>query len=340
MTPRERVLRTLEFRNPDRVPRELWYLPGVEAQRRPELTRLLQEYPPDIHVPQVKYVVGAREQGTPNTIGTYFDEWGCGWRVAEEGVVGEVKIHPLADWNALRDYLPPDEIIDRVDFTRDLAEANRGERFVRASPRVRLFERMQFLRGSENLYLDLAYQPSELFTLLDMVHEHYLREIEFWAKTDADAVSFIDDWGAQQNMLIDPELWRSMFKPRYAEYCSVLKRAGKKVFFHTDGFVEPILEDLVEIGIDAMNSQLFCMDIEGIGTRFRGRLTFWGEICRQHVLPFGSVDEVRNAVWRLRRALETELGGVIAQCEWGLHDPYENIEAVYSTWAEPLINGT
>lgn len=336
MTSRDRVIRTLEFRTPDRVPRELWYLPGVEQSRRVELERLLDRYPMDFHVPVVAYGIGDRELGVPNTIGTYFDEWGCGWRVAEEGVVGEVKHHPLADWSALAHYRAPWETLATADCSRDMNAAAGRDRFIRASTRVRLFERMQFLRGPENLYLDLAYQPAEFFQLLDLVHDFFRSEIERWSQTEVQGISFIDDWGAQHNMLIDPESWRAIFKPRYAEYCSIIKKTGKFVFFHTDGFVEPILEDLIEIGVDALNAQLFCMDIERIAEQCKGRITFWGEICRQHVLPFGSVDDVRQAVLRVRGALESSDGGVIAQCEWGLHDPYENIETVYKTWEEPL----
>ena len=107
---------------------------------------------------------------------------------------------------------------------------------------------------------------------------------------------------------------------------------------HSDGHISAIYEDLIEIGVDAVNSQLFCMDIEDIGRRFRGRITFWGEIDRQQVLPFGSVDDVTNAVARVRRALDHGNGGVIAQCEWGKNNPAENIRAVFDAWMEPVGN--
>jgi hypothetical protein len=77
------------------------------------------------------------------------------------------------------------------------------------------------------------------------------------------------------------------------------------------------------------------MDIEDIARRCKGKLTFWGEICRQQILPFGTVDEVREAVRRVRRALDDGTGGLIAQCEWGKHNPAENIHAVFEAWEEP-----
>jgi len=336
MTPRERVIRALEFRRPDRAPRDLWWLPGVEQFRKPELNAMLARYPIDFARPAFRYGQSDRARGTPDRVGAYTDEWGCVWSVAEDGVVGEVKVPPLADWNALVSFTPPWEVLNDADSSETNASCAATDRFVRSSTSVRLFERMQFLRGIEDLYLDLAYLPSELYTLRDMVHEYYLREIELWAKTDVDAVFFMDDWGSQSNLLIAPELWRELFKPCYAAYCQRIHEAGKFVFFHSDGFIEPIIGDLIEIGVDALNSQLFCMDIESIARQFKGKITFWGEICRQRILPFGTRDEVRAAVWRVRRALDDGSGGVIAQCEWGNTDPAENIGAVFETWLEPL----
>ena len=88
------------------------------------------------------------------------------------------------------------------------------------------------------------------------------------------------------------------------------------------------------MGVDALNSQLFCMDIEEIGRKYKGQITFWGEIDRQYVLPFGQPAEVRQAVRRVRQALDPGNGGIIAQCEWGKFDPKENIEAVFEAWLE------
>ena len=157
----------------------------------------------------------------------------------------------------------------------------------------------------------------------------------FRSETDVDGVGFMDDWGTQHSLLISPDQWRAIFKPMYADYCDILKAKGKYVFFHTDGHTFSIIPDLIEIGVDALNTQIFCMDIEELGRRFKGKITFWGEICRQHLLPFGTVEEVCDAVRRVRRAFDDGAGGVIAQCEWGVRDPAANIEAVFDTWMEP-----
>ena len=339
MDSRERVLAALEFRRPDRAPRDLWALPWVGQYAQPACDELCRKYPMDI-AGAGSLAVGDRAKGTPCRQGAYTDDWGSIWQCAEDGVVGEVLRPALADWAALDYYRLPWEIVERADFdaVNRAQQANLagGRKFLKVSCSARPFERMQFLRGSENLYLDLGDEPPELFKLRDRLHEFYLKELERWCRTDCDAIQWMDDWGRQSALLISPEQWRRIFKPLYADYCRMIRQAGKKVFFHSDGHIFAIYEDLIEIGVDAVNSQLFCMDIEEIGRRFKGRITFWGEIDRQHVLPFGTPADARAAVARVRRALDDGRGGVIAQCEWGKNNPPANIEAVFEAWEPPL----
>ncbi|MCC6487930.1 MAG: hypothetical protein IT364_10560 [Candidatus Hydrogenedentes bacterium] len=325
MTSRERVYRCLDFDHPDRAPRDLWYLAGVSMLRAPELEQMISRFPMDFEQAVGRYGNATRTRGTVAEVGTYTDAWGCVWSVAEIGVCGEVKHPPLADWTALEDYSAPWEMLEGADFSATNAQCETVDRFVKAGTEVRPFERMQFLRGTENLFMDLTLQPPELFKLRDLLHEFFMAELELWCRTKVDAISFMDDWGAQGNLLISPDLWRSFFKPMYKDYCDLIKGAGKRVFFHSDGHIQAIIPDLIEVGVDALNSQLFCMDIEEIGRSFQGQITFWGEICRQNILPFGTPEEVRAAVRRVRKALDRGNGGVIAQCEWGIRDPLENI---------------
>jgi hypothetical protein len=281
-----------------------------------------------------KYGSSSRAKGTAFVVGTYVDEWGCPWEVGEDGLVGEVKYPPISDWRLLDGYTPPWEVLEGAnwdDVNRVCAET---DKFVLTPWHMDPFERMQFLRGTEALYMDLAYGTAEVFRLRDMVHEFFLKEVELWCSTDIDGIRFADDWGSQQSLLVSPQMWRETFKPLYADYCQMIHAAGKFAFFHCDGYITDIIPDLIEIGVDALNSQLFCMDIEELGRRYKGQITFWGEIDRQWVLPFGGPEDVRQAVRRVRRALDTGHGGVIAQLEWGKDVPRENVEAAFEAWLE------
>jgi len=82
--------------------------------------------------------------------------------------------------------------------------------------------------------------------------------------------------------------------------------------------------------VDAFNSQLFCMDIEKLGEKYAGKITFWGELDRQGILPFGTEDEVRASVRRLGKAFfRPERTGLIAQLSWETATPMSNVVAAY-----------
>ena len=327
-TSRELVKKALSFEKLHRIPREMYF----------DNEYLLKNFPSDVASPPFQYFSDKRS-GVINSKGFWTDEWGCVWEAAEEGVKGEVKHSPLENWENLKSFIPPFEILKTADLSKVNEAWSITDKFMisfwetAASP----FQRMQFLRGTENLFMDLAYGEDELIVLRDMVHDYFMQQVEMWAKTDVDGIHIEDDWGSQNSTLISPELWREFFKPLYLDYCKIAHSYGKHVIMHSDGFIEPIIEDLIEIGVNAINSQIFCMDMKSLADKYAGRICFWGEIDRQNILPFGSPEDVHNAVLRIRKALRDDKGGVIAQCEWGKNNPVENIEKVFQTWEEEIV---
>jgi len=179
--------------------------------------------------------------------------------------------------------------------------------------------------------IDIAMDSPEMKTLIDFIHNHYLREVEAWAKTDIDAIGIMDDWGMQEGMIVDPGYFRKYYKSLYRDYVEIARKYGKYVFMHSDGNISEILADLVDVGIDAINSQLFCMDIEELGRKFKGKITFWGEIDRQQILPHGNREDITAAVNLVYKNLYQN-GGVIAQCEFGPAARPENIFHVFESW--------
>ncbi|MHC4249870.1 MAG: uroporphyrinogen decarboxylase family protein [Planctomycetota bacterium] len=336
MTGRERVKACLAFAGPDRAPRDLWTLPYVDLFQKDDLDAVVRECPPDIGTAWLKPDWLADVSRRLGRAGVYTDDWGSVWHVGEPGILGEVKRPALTDWADLEGYRPPWHLIRERDLSHADAACEASGLFMLSEVTARPFERMQFLRGTEDLFIDIACGTRELRRLLEMVHEFYLEDIRGWCRSNVDGVFFMDDWGSARALLIDPAAWRELFKPLYRDYCDVIHAAGKSAFFHSDGNIQAIYGDLVEMGVDAVNSQLFAMDIEGLAREYKGRIAFWGEIDRQHVLPFGTQEEVRDAVVRVRRALDDGSGGVIAQCEWGKGNPAANVRAVFNAWGEPL----
>ncbi|MFC1735330.1 uroporphyrinogen decarboxylase family protein [Candidatus Hydrogenedentota bacterium] len=334
MTSRELVTKVLNHEPVDRVPRDLWAISGVVQFRKDEYDRLRAEYPMDMTKSPWCYGPGDKVRPMDEKTGEYTDAWGCVWRVGQPGLAGEVKGPAISDWSQLTNYKPPMEVLDNADFSRINPFCAESTLFVRGGTATHPFEQLQFIRGTENALIDLAYGTKELRQLLEMIHEFSCRAMRMTAETDVDAVSFMDDWGSQTALLISPDMWREFFRPMYKDYCDIAHEKGKYVFMHSDGNIEAIYEDLIEVGVNALNSQLFCMNIEGLGEKYGDKITFYGEIDRQKILPFGAAEDVREAVRRVKKALDPSTGGVIAQCEWGLNDPYENIATVYDEWAK------
>ena len=331
-TSRRLVEQTLAFESPSRIPRNPWVLAWAGIHYPEELARINQRFPSDIATAPAFLSRPPRTQGVETELGSYTDEWGCTFINIQRGVIGEVKQPLIRTWDDLPQVRPPAERLS-VDIAQVNAFCRASDQYILAGTCPRPFERMQFLRGSQNLYLDLGEESPELFALIDRVHNFFIREMELWAETEVDALNFMDDWGAQQRLLISPKQWRRIFKPLYKTYVDIAHAHGKKIFMHSDGFIFDIYPDLIEIGVDAINSQLFCMDIEKIGELYAGKITFWGEIDRQHLLPYATPAEIDAAVRRVYRALYRG-GGVIAECEFGSGARPENVWQVYQSWEE------
>jgi len=332
-TSRELVRQTLEFDSPARVPRQLWVLPWATSRYADQVAAIQRRYPDDIVSSPVPLKTPLPVKGDRHARGKYVDEWGCTFENVQDGIIGEVKQPLLTDWSRLELVRLPEErltldIGEVNDFCRDT------DKFVIAGRFPRMFERLQFLRGTAALMIDLMRQPAELALLMRRMHKFYLKELELWAETDVDALMIMDDWGSQRAMLVAPKLWREMFRPLYVEYIDLAHRRGKYAFMHSDGYILDILPDLADLGLDALNAQIACMGVAQVGAACAGKLTFWGEMDRQQLLPYGTRDEVFAAVRDMRCELWRG-GGAIAQCEFGPGARPENIEAVFEAWDGP-----
>lgn len=332
MTSRDLVRRTIEFASPPRIPRQAWVLPWAEDHYPNEVAGLRSEFPDDILASPGLYRVPLPVAGNRYEKGTYIDEWGCRFTNIHGGVIGIVREPLIRDWSDLDHFKTPDAPL-AVDREAVNAFCGSTERFVLAGTLVRPFERLSFIRTMELALTDMLRQPPQLFELLSRIHAHYLKEVEAWAQTDVDAIEIMDDWGMQNRMLVAPDVFRRIFKPFYKEYCDIARHHGKYVFMHSDGCITDIIDDLIEIGVNALNSQIACMGAGELGRRFAGRITFWGEMDRQHLLPFGTTSDVRRAVREAWEHLHRN-GGAIAQCEFGPGANPGNVFEVFRAWNE------
>lgn len=335
MTSRELVRNTLEFRNFNcRAPRDLWTLPWADLHHGEALSEIRKRFPNDYGgVPVIYRETSPVETGDPYAAGEYTDPWGCTFLNIQPGVIGEVK-HPLVtdeDWEEASKVTFPEHQLS-FDIDQVNAACAKSDKWITAGCCPRPFEQLQFIRGTENLYMDLADPAPGFFEFLEKMQDFYCRLLTKWAQTDVDCLTFMDDWGSQRSLLISPAMWRQYFKPLYQQYIDIAHSHGKKISMHSDGYTLDIIPDLIEMGLDALNTQIFCIGVDKLAP-FKGKITFWGEICRQHLLPYGTVEDIRNSV---RQVYDTlwDNGGCVAQCEFGAGAKPENVAAVFETWDE------
>jgi uroporphyrinogen-III decarboxylase len=336
MISRQRVINSLNHQPVDRAPRDLWVHPAVEQLHPDWLTEMNFRFPPDIERPPVNYPRGERAKGKPAEVGQSTDAWGCTWAVSEPAAAPVLQVHPLKEKAEIARYKPPMELLDPAKLQRAEPGRTLSTKFVLAGTETRPFERLQMLRGREAALADLARPTRDVRSLLASLHEFSCKEMELWGAMDVDGVAFRDDWGSLDGLLLSAKTWRELFKPLYRQYCEILHSHDKFAFFRSEGNITEIFGDLVEIGVDAIHAQLGCMDLGPLAERFRGRVTFWGDVDRLKILPQGTSADVRAAVRHVRDALDFGRGGLIAQCEWAPDFPFHNIAAVFDEWLRPL----
>jgi uroporphyrinogen decarboxylase len=331
MTSRERVTRAVEFGCPDRIPIRHALLPGaVDNIGRENLARVFERFPSDFEGQSGWYE--GTESSPEHQKGEWVDEWGCVWVNIHSGVHGQVKGHPLSDWKALKTYRPPDP--GAGDWPELKTRENKEKYLIWPGGGHRLFERMHFLRGYERLLIDIAERRPEVEILRDLVLDHTLKRLERQLEYDFDCISYMDDWGTQAALMIHPKDWRRIFKPAYKKIAGLAHQAGKHLLFHTDGYTMEIIDDFIEVGVDAINPQFSCMNLEELAAKCRGRICVEADIDRQYILPFGTPDEVRENVRKIVELFAAPQGGLIGKGEIGPDVPLANVEAFLETYSE------
>lgn len=337
MDSRERVTRAVEFGGPDRPPVMHWTLPGAYRVHGAALEALYERYPSDVLLSPISHgPFGFASRRQAAGTGLIEDEWGVVWHYLTGDYEGQPVVHPLADYAALESYRWPDPLLgrERSEHMVEVVRADGHRHYVIASV-GNLWQQLHHLRGYEECLLDLMDRSQEFSYLIERVAGWLRARIEFWCGFDeVDGLHIGDDWGSQTQLMIRPALWRQIFKPVYRQLVAAVHAGGKHAHFHTDGYTVDIIPDLIEIGFDTLNPQVWCMDAEDLGRRFAGKVCFRGELDRQHVLPEGTPEEVREHVRKARRLFHTPAGGYIFYGQIGPDVPIANAEAMLATYYE------
>jgi len=201
-----------------------------------------------------------------------------------------------------------------------------------------IFEISWFVRGFAEFLTDLAWEPARAEAVMDHVQAYLMeraRRVLEAADGHMDMMEYNDDVGGQDGLLMAPDMWRRHFKPRMAAFIAMCKEYGVTVKYHSCGSVRAIMPDLIEIGVDVLNpiqARAAGMDAEELKREFGAHITFNGGIDTQDLLPFATVERVREATKRLIDVVGRNGGLILAPSHVFQDDvPVENIVAVYET---------
>ncbi len=232
---------------------------------------------------------------------TVFDEYGIGHSKGSAAAFHMTRMHhPLrgADTKEIMEYPYPtvdesktDEFAQRVANIHDKGLASFG--FMQMT----VFEASWYLRSIEDLMMDMMQGNEAATILLDKITDFACAKAKAYATVGVDILSLGDDIGTQTSLMIDVGLWEQWLKPRLLRVIRAAKEIKPDIliFYHSCGYILPFIDKLIETGVEILNPiQPECMDFDEIHERFGDRVSFWGTLGTQQLIPFGTNEEVKK----------------------------------------------
>ncbi len=341
ISPRENYLRTLEFRGPEWIPTSFNIAPAVWQKYREDMEGVLLRHP---------LVFGEYDRGSvafdefaaSYRENEYFtDEWGCVWHNVQEGMLGQVVGHPLANWDALATYELPDPLVnDNTMFGErnwEQIQAQVAAQKQRGEPTEGfagcLFDRLFYLRGFENLMVDIATDAPQLRELTDILTHYELKMVGKWLELGVDVIHFHTDIGGQQALMISPAKFRQHIKPMFKQIFQTCRAGGAHVYMSSDGHLLEIVDDLIECGVSVHDPQLRANTLEGIVKAYKGKMCVKLDLDRQ-MFPFCTPEEIREQVKEAVTRLGSPHGGLMLWACISPDVPLQNIAALAEAMEE------
>ena len=266
----------------------------------------------------------------------YTDAWGCVWYSEINGIEGVAVEHPLADWEALETYTPPDAMaqldrgpVDWAAIRRSTARAKQAGSLTSGGlAHGYLLMRMYYLRGFENLMLDFATEDPRLLGLIELINSHNRVIVDQYRSMGVDVMHFGEDIGTQTASLISPKHFHKYIMPAYQSLMQPCREQGIIIGSHSDGYIMELIEDLLEAGLDIVNPQDLCNGIDNLAREVKGRVCINLDIDRQTIVPFGARQEIHDLIEEEVRKLGSPAGGLMMVCGIYPPTPPENVDAV------------
>ncbi len=161
--------------------------------------------------------------------------------------------------------------------------------------------------GMEECFVRMYTDPDQIVAAMEKMTEFYLASNRLLFEKYGDLIDvmfFGNDMGSQLDCMISPDMFREFIFPYYKKLIDQAKSFGKKVALHSCGSIDKIIPDLINLGVDALHpiqAKAANMDAEHLQAAYGGQIVFMGGVDTQDVLPFGTVEDVRKEVLRLRQ---------------------------------------
>jgi uroporphyrinogen decarboxylase len=323
------------FAHPDKIP--VFYHPSLAGLHvhGQKLIDLFNEFPPDN--PITFDSLPSLPPETINEKGRYreikTDEWDTEWEYLVYGIHGHPRSYPFPDWQAASDYtFPPfsyDKINSPFSFNRTEIELHK-KNFLIFDGWVSIFEKLCALRPMDDVLVDLYSEDEGLIVFLDRLTDYWLEAIDAMIDADVDVFMFGDDWGTQISTVISPAMFKDIFIPRYERLIRPIKKAGKRVFFHSCGFLGDIFNQLADLGIDGLWPQIRLFEESPNFQQIcrEKQITLYIHPDRQRLIPRGTPTEIETAIKEYADHYHHIGGGAIFYVEIENDAPFENVEAL------------
>jgi uroporphyrinogen decarboxylase len=277
---------------------------------------------------------------------TMFDEYGIGHSKGSAAAFHMTRMHhPLqgADLQEIINYPYPtidesclDAFNNELKVIADKGLASFG--FMQMT----VFEASWYLRSMEELMMDMMMESEAATLLLDKITDFACAKARAYATAGLDILSLGDDIGTQSSLMIDVELWEQWLQPRLSKVILAAKEIKPDIliFYHSCGYILPFIDKLIETGVEILNPiQPECMEFDDVHERFGDRISFWGTLGTQQLLPFGTKEEVKKvALSRLEKC--GSKGGIVIGPTHIVEPevPWENLTAIIEAAKEYEAN--
>lgn len=351
MNPRDRTFLSLEHKRADRLPVDFWASSSMKQKITSSFGMTFEQFLDECDV-DLRFIDGPKYTGPAMPPG--LDIWGVKRRMVEVQTKNgteqyeELETSPLAEMETVEQidsysgWPSPDCYDYSVIKSQCQAIRDKGRVVVFMGDRLNRVAQLKpamYLRGVENIMMDVAINPEIAMAIFQRIRNFYLIYLQRILESAGGLIDIVltgDDFGSQNGLLVSPDMWRCFLGDGFEKFNKLIHDAGAKTMHHTCGSVEKIIPDMIDRGLDILQSlqpEAAGMNIAGLKEKHGRRLSFHGGISIQQAMPFGTPQDVEKEVAKMAELFRND-GGYIFCTSHNIQadTPIENVRALIDAY--------